>query len=223
MYVQFSKPMKTRGNLEKIKLFDHEGIEVENVFFNNVHELWNNEQTQLTLIVDPARVKTGLRANEAYGRALEPNKTYTLTIEGLEDVDHQKLHPVYKKKFFVTKADSTIPATKNWKFTIPKANGNASFMAEFPEMLDYNSLLQRLVITDNHNNPIQGTVTIKNEETQWFFTPNDPWTMGWYTLYINTRLEDPAGNNPNGSFDHKIGSLKYEKEGVIEQIAFKIE
>ncbi|MEO1653469.1 MAG: hypothetical protein AAFU64_07995, partial [Bacteroidota bacterium] len=48
LYIHFSYPMKTQGNLEKIKLLDEQGKEVKNVFFNNAYELWNKEQTQLT-------------------------------------------------------------------------------------------------------------------------------------------------------------------------------
>jgi len=38
MYIEFSQPMKTVGNIEKIKLIDEHKNEVKNVFFNNVHE-----------------------------------------------------------------------------------------------------------------------------------------------------------------------------------------
>lgn len=40
--------------------------------------------------------------------------------------------------------------------------------------------------------------------------------------FINTRLEEPSGNNPKGLFDYKIGNLKYTKEGAIEKIPFTI-
>lgn len=222
IYVQFSKPMKTVGNLEKIKLVDNEGNEVNNVFFNNVYELWNNEQTQLTLILDPARVKTGLMANEALGHAIKSNNNYTLIIEGLEDVNHQQMTTTFNKKISVTVADTLIPETSNWKLSIPKAKSISNFTVSFPEMLDYNSLQQRLIVTDNKNNPIEGLITIKNQETQWCFQPKKPWQNGQYILHINARLEDPSGNNLNGLFDHKIGSLKNKQEGKIETITFTI-
>lgn len=222
IYIQFSKPMKTIDNIEKIKLIDAAGNEVKNVFFNNTQELWNKEQTQLTLILDPARVKTGLKANEALGHAIQPNKNYTLVIDGLEDVNHQKMKTSFKKDITIEKADLTIPKTADWKLDIPKANSTNSFVINFPHMLDYNSLKQRLIITDTKNNPVKGIISIKNQETQWSFQPKQTWKAGSYILYVNTRLEDPSGNNLNGLFDHKIGSLKYKKEGVIEKIPFTI-
>ncbi|MEM1338522.1 MAG: hypothetical protein AAGF96_12255 [Bacteroidota bacterium] len=222
MYVQFSQPMKTVGNLEKIKLVDEEGLELKNVFFNNVHELWNHEQTQLTLILDPARVKTGLQANTTFGRALQPQKKYRLVIADLEDAYHNKMEHPFEKKIEVTAADLQAPDPSNWHVVIPKANDTTVLRVEFEDMLDYYSVQQRLIITDLENRPVKGSVTIEKQETEWWFTPSNPWEKGDYLLQVNTRLEDPAGNNLNGLFDHEIGSLKYAKEGMVEQIPFTI-
>ena len=41
-------------------------------------------------------------------------------------------------------------------------------------------------------------------------------------LHYRGRLEDPAGNNLNGLFDHRIGSLKENKEGRIYKIKLLI-
>ncbi|MEM1002484.1 MAG: hypothetical protein AAGH46_07535 [Bacteroidota bacterium] len=222
IYIQFSKPMKTLGNIEKIKLVDIEGNEVKTVFFNNAKELWNSQQTRLSLILDPARVKTGLRANEDLGHALKPNHDYTLIIEGLEDVKHQQMSTTFKKKISITAADTLAPEINNWKLNIPKAKSTSNFTVSFPYMLDYISLQQRLIVTDTNNNPIEGLIKIKNKETQWCFQPKKPWENGRYILHINSRLEDPSGNNLNGLFDHKRGSLKNKQEGVMKNIPFEI-
>lgn len=222
IYIEFSHPMKTIGNIEKIKLMNEEGIEVKNVFFNNAYELWNPEQTQLTLILDPARVKTGLQAHDTYGRALEPQKKYILQIKGLENVNHQSMEKPFEKVFHVEKADLQIPNSDKWQITFPKAGTTEAFVLDFPQMLDYNSLRQRLMITDANNIPIDGEILIGKSETEWRFSPIHPWQSKSYILHINTRLEDPSGNNINGLFDHAIGTLKYRKEGVIETIPFTL-
>ncbi|MEM8847626.1 MAG: hypothetical protein AAGD17_11040 [Bacteroidota bacterium] len=222
MYIHFSTPMKTVGNLEKVKLVDENGNELKNVFFNNAYELWNKEQTQLTLILDPARVKTGLEANNTFGRALRPNSKCILIIDGLEDVHHQRMRKPFQKEINVEHADYQIPNTEKWQFNIPESNSKETFVVRFPQMLDYNSLRQRLLLTDSKKKPIKGLVDIKKHETEWHFSPNEPWQCGGYILHVNSRLEDPAGNNLNGLFDHEVGTLKYEKEGVVETIPFQI-
>ncbi|MEM7381681.1 MAG: hypothetical protein AAF361_10860 [Bacteroidota bacterium] len=215
--------MKTSGNIEKIKLVDEDGREVSNVFFNNAYELWNSEQTQLTLLLDPARVKSGLVANESYGRALKPNKKYTLLIEDLENVYHYKMRSPFEKIFEVAPADMQAPDIGKWQINIPKAGSKEAFSLEFPEMLDYNSINHQIALADSDHKRIIGSARIDNEETTWLFHPKHSWEAGTYTLYVNSRLEDPAGNNLNGLFDHKIGSLKNEMEGVIEKLTFNIE
>jgi len=224
MYVTFATPMKTVGTLEKIKLLDDQGNEVKNVFFNNVYELWNHEQTQLTILVDPARVKQGLQANEVYGRALQPNRTYTLVIEaGIEDVQHRPLQQPYTKVLHVVPADLQAPNLDLWQYALPKANSKQALVITFPHMLDYHSLKHRLAIADANNQQVQGTVAIGKAETEWAFWPMQPWAGGSYTLYVNTRLEDPAGNNLNGLFDHKAGTLKYPQEGTILSVPITIQ
>ncbi len=38
-------------------------------FFDNVYELWSDDHRQITILVDPGRVKTGLKENLKRGRA----------------------------------------------------------------------------------------------------------------------------------------------------------
>jgi len=222
MYIQFSKPMKTVHNLEHIKLMNSEGEEIKGAIFNNTQELWNKNQKQLTIILDPSRVKTDLVVNKTMGRALEPNNSYQLVISDLEDINHQKLEKPFIKEFSVSKADTIAPDIQGWDLNIPTYNNKEDFGIEFPEMLDFNSLSQRLIITNSKNEVIKGSVLIEQKETVWKFKPTIPWKKGNYFLYINARLEDPSGNNLNGLFDHKIGSLNYNKEGKTLHIPFTI-
>lgn len=223
LYIQFSKPMKTIGNLEHIKLINSEGEDIKGAIFNNTHELWDKEQKQLTIIFDPSRVKTGLVANKALGRALESSKTYQLVISDVEDIYHQKLEKPFIKEFSVIKADTIAPDIEHWNVNLPLRNSKNDLIVQFPEMLDFNSLSQRLIITNSKKEIIKGNVSVEQKETVWKFKPIVPWKKGDHFLYINARLEDPSGNNLNGLFDHKIGSLKYHNEGETLHIPFTIQ
>ena len=223
MYVQFSKPMKTVGNLERIKLMNADGREVVGAIFNNVYELWNDKQTQLTLIFDPARVKTGLQAHDSLGRALSVGESYRLLIQGLEDVHHQPLDAPYTKVIHVAAPDTIPPNTEHWEMVIPTTNSLEPFIVQFPGQLDQLSLKTRLILTKVDKEQVEGIVKLGVLEKSWQFFPAHSWVPGTYLLFINSRLEDPAGNNLNGLFDHKTGSLKHEKEGEIFHLRFQIE
>ena len=221
MYLQFSEPMKTINNLEKIKLLDQNGQEVKGAIFNNVYELWDPSQTQLTLIFDPARVKTGLRANERLGRALKPGLSYRLKIEDLETIHHQKITP-YEREFYVDLADSTRPNTRNWKVQTPDAGTSAPLKVSLAETADWMSLNHSIMVIDEGENQIEGTIEIGRNEKDWFFTPKKKWKLGTYLVVINARFADPSGNNLNGLFDHPEGALRFKSEDEVVKIPFSI-
>tara|TARA_B110000240_G_scaffold197671_1_gene253780 strand:- start:1817 stop:2860 length:1044 start_codon:yes stop_codon:yes gene_type:complete len=218
MYIQFSQPMKTKGNIEKIKLLNEQGIEVKGAIFNNVYELWDDSQTQLTIIFDPSRVKTGLIANETLGRSLKPNKIFKIIIVDLENVYGKKLLQSYVKTFSVTKADVTSPDTESWRFKLPKSDSKTPLSINFKSSIDKMSLQHRIQLLNENDKVIKGVIFLKNKEKIWEFIPQELWTAGKYTLKVNSRLADPSGNNLNGLFDHDIGGLKNKQEGQIVQI-----
>lgn len=222
MYIQFATPMKTVGNLEKIRLINENEQEVKGAIFNNVYELWDDSQTQLTIIFDPSRVKTGLVANETLGRALQTNKRYKIVIGDVEDIYGQKLAQPYIKSFSVVTADMVSPDTNSWQYVLPKANSKSALAIHFLDAVDKMSLLYRIQVFNAQNKLITGSIHIKNKEKTWEFIPDNKWLSKDYVLKVNSRLADPSGNNLNGLFDHSIGSLKNEQEGKIIEIPFQV-
>lgn len=201
-YVYFSAPMRDGFALEQIQLIDAQGREVEGVFFDPIFELWDPSMRRLTLLFDPGRVKTGLRAHEQLGRALIPGESYTLLIgEELPDANGKPLTQSYEKTFTVTEADLTPPDVINWQVTSPRADSTDSLTVRFPAPLDHGLLTEFLRIQTANGEIMQGQIELDNHETVWHFTPEEPWQAGAYELAVNTRLEDIAGNNLHGLFD----------------------
>ena len=223
LYIHFSQPMKTIGNLEKIKLIDENGDEVQGAIFNNVYELWNDAQKQLTIILDPARVKTGLQANESLGPALQSGKSFKLVVANMENIHGQKMLQAYIKQFFVINQDTIAPNIDQWVLKLPTIKSRSPLWIQFPGMIDQSSLYSRIKVMDVNEQVISGQIEIADNETEWRFIPSNDWNSGNYTLLINARLEDPSGNNLNGRFDHKIGELKYDREGELIRIPFELE
>ncbi len=222
IYIQFSEPMRTNNNLKLIKLYDENNQEIKGAIFNNVQELWDTSQKQLTLIFDPSRVKTGLIAHENLGRALEVNKTYYLKIEPLKSVSGEIMPQTMYKRIKVSKADFNSPNIHHWKINPPKKYTNNALKIDFDQSIDMMSLYHRISVYDGNNNLVLGNLKIGDGEKTWSFFPEKPWKKHQYFIRINSRLSDPSGNNLNGLFDHKIGSLKNKKEGKIVTIPFYI-
>ncbi|MEL7026957.1 MAG: hypothetical protein AAGO57_06985, partial [Pseudomonadota bacterium] len=76
VYFYFSGPMAEAEILDNITLSRADGTPVDAAFLSNRFDLWSPDRTRLTLLFDPARVKTGLEANTELGRALEEGEAY---------------------------------------------------------------------------------------------------------------------------------------------------
>jgi hypothetical protein len=62
------------------------------------------------------------------------------------------------------------------------------------------ALLERMIwVTDGGK--VMGTAAITEHETRWQFMPQRQWTSGSYRIVVDTRLEDPAGNNLRRPFE----------------------
>ena len=201
-YIYFSAPMRDGLALEQIQLIDAQGREVEGVFFDPVFELWDPSRRRLTLLFDPGRVKTGLRAHEQLGRALIPGQSYTLLIDqAMLDANGNPLPQSYKKTFTVTEADLTPPDVANWQITVPPADTIDPLIVHFPGSLDHGLLTEFIRVQATNGEILPGKIKLDEYETVWQFTPKESWQAGAYEVTVNTRLEDIAGNNLHGLFD----------------------
>lgn len=201
-YVYFSAPMREGGVLGHIQLVDLQGQKVEGVFFDSIFELWDPSMRRLTLLFDPGRVKTGLRAHEQLGRALIPGESYVLVIgEGLMDAYGNPLAHSHEKAFTVTEADLTPPDIDNWQIISPSGSTTEPLEIHFPAPLDHGLLAEFVRVQREEGKVVQGEIALDSHETIWRFRPEEPWQAGTYELTVNTRLEDIAGNNLHGLFD----------------------
>lgn len=206
-YIYFSGPMGQDDILSAIDLLDAEGRPIESVFLPNRYDLWSADRTRLTLLLDPGRVKTGLQANLALGRALVRGKTYTLQIsDTAHDARGCPLAGAHRVTFEATDADLVSPAPAEWDLTAPKAETRAPLRVSLDGPVDHLSLAYRLRVIGPGGAPVPGRIDLGQNESDWMFTPRTPWQETVYGLAIDPMLEDLAGNRPGVLFDHPIGT-----------------
>jgi hypothetical protein len=207
-YIQFSAPMQEMNILKHIQLRNEEGKNMTGVFFENQYELWDENRTKITLIIDPGRVKLGLLANNKMGRAFDEGKKYSLTIDSLLlDFNDQKLSKSFSKTFVAVKADTIAPDTKKWELELPKTNTYEPIVISFKDKIDHISA-QTLIKIVKGNSEIEGKITLQNDDQKWLFTPKNKWKIGYYQVIVNPRLEDISANSINQIFDHKPSDFK---------------
>jgi hypothetical protein len=201
-YVHFTAPM-SRGNIyEHIRLRDESGRDVEQPFLEIDEELWDATTTRLTLIIDPGRIKRGVRPLEEIGPALEAGKSYTLAI-GREwrDGAGNPLKENFQKAFKVAPPDREPPDPARWKVETPRADSRDPLVVVFPEPMDHALSLRLIRVAGDQGGMAPGKVSLEEQERRWTFTPDNVWRRGRYQLIIHTTLEDLAGNNIGKPFE----------------------
>jgi len=201
-YLHFSHPMSRGDVYRHITLLDEEEIPVELPFLEIGEELWDPQQRRLTLLIDPGRVKRGVKPLEDIGPAMLKGKRYTLHVSR-EWQDGRGIRMVreFRKSFKVSSPDRSPVNPLAWRIITPQPKTREPLKLIFTESLDH-ALASRVIwIEDNQGDAIGGDVKLSKKETHWHFTPKKPWTEGRYHLRAELILEDLAGNSIGRPFE----------------------
>jgi hypothetical protein len=202
LYVRFSAPM-TRGQAwEHIRLLDGDGRAVDMPFLELDEELWDRSMTRLTVLIDPGRIKRGVRPLEEIGPALEAGKSYTLEVlPAWEDAEGKPLLAGHRKAFRVGPPDREPLEPRSWKLAVPRPGGVEPLAIGLGKPLDHGLLLSAIGIEGPDGTPVEGSVAILDGERTWSFAPARPWKPGEHAVVVATTLEDPAGNRIGRPFE----------------------
>lgn len=216
-YLYFSEPMAEGDFLQHVRL-EHveQGVDLTGVFFDNIYELWSPDRKRITLLVDPGRVKTGLQAHRALGRAFEAGQTYRLSVLGTwTSLAGHTLRVDTTKTYRAVSEDRVRVDPDHWCLTLPPAGTTLPLKVDFAEAVDHVSVGRFLQVTSAQGEVLPGTWRLDEGETLASWTPEKAWSgpVDAHQLRINGRFEDVAGNNINASMDHRQGTLPPGDEG----------
>lgn len=215
IFLCFSKPMRKGVSENYLSIQNNKGDTLRDIFLNLNTELWDEEGKQLTLWLDPGRIKRGLQPNEREGNPLQSGSTYKLVISPeWTDLHGGKLDKGYSKKLITTRKDIVSPDPSLWKMNLPKVGTGDKLSITFNESLDYSLLFNTIRIIRRDGEKVEGRIIVRNNETSLFFFPVERWTAGIYYLRVDSELEDLAGNNLNRLFDRDL--LKDKPAGKEE-------
>jgi len=201
-YVHFSAPMSRGEAYSHLKLLKEDGEPVDLPFLEIGEELWDTSGKRLTLLIDPGRIKRGLKPREESGPVLESGRKYTLVVTaGWRDESGQPLASDFTRKFAAGPPIEKAIDPKEWKITPPKAGTREPLVVRFPRPLDHALLERTIQLHDSAGKRLLGDVSITYHERCWFFRPEQPWTSGAHELVIDTALEDQAGNRIGRAFE----------------------
>lgn len=220
-YIYFSKPMQRRDILTSIYLTDASGQRLDGVFLDNRFDLWSADNTRLTLLFDPGRVKTGLVAHNAMGRALIPGEHYQLVVDrSAIDANGCTMASRFTKAFAATTADYEAPDVSQWQIGQIQQGSKEALTVDLNGAMDHVSLAYRIRVKDTSGQSVPGRLDLAKHEQRWVFRPKEPWDQGPYQLTVDAVLEDVAGNRLTGLFDQP--SLAKESEAQGQWISIEV-
>jgi hypothetical protein len=195
LYIVFSAPMQTGDFWPSIHLIDQEGNPAYLPFVRQ--ELWNRDNTRLTLIFDPGRIKRGVKPNLDLGPVLSEGKRYTLIIDReFKDGNGRLLAEPFRHEFAAGADERRAVDTALWKLSQPRAGTRDPLVIRFDRPLDYALLGDVFQIPG-----VSGVTTSDAGETEWRFQPTELWTAGEHRVVVDMALEDLAGNRIGRPFD----------------------
>jgi len=218
-YLHFSYPMRTGPTVfEQIQLLDGKGVPIQDPWRRT--ELWNDDDTRLTLWIHPGRIKTGVNLREQLGPVLQPNQEYTLRIlPTLVDARGRPLAREFRKTFrTVTPIREVIP-DDGWKVSLPPAGTRQPLKLHAPRPLDRALYLRSVTVLTSDHQLVLGQSQVTSGEKTWSWIPAAEWRSEKYMIVLDELLEDLAGNTFLSPFERDIQSLMNRKP----RLAYTIE
>ena len=172
-------------------------------------KLWSPDRRTLTLLLDPARVKSGLVAREEAGPVLRQGERIGLQIAG------RVIH-----RWMVVAGGCAAPDLASWSLEVPQPASQDQLQLGFSGPID---VLSRdlIAVTDVKGNRIDGAATLDAGERRWSFAPAAPWPRGEFRIVVHPRLETPCGDEPGEPFEHAAGRGLGSKRAALRR-AFTI-
>lgn len=203
-YVQFDRAMPRGDVYQYIAVLKADGKKVEQPFLEIDDELWNEEQTRLTLLIDPGRIKREVKPLLDLGPVFMAKNDYTLFIDGRwPTLDGTPLGKDFRRAIKIgLRFDGELDQTL-WKVQ-PPTRQNPNVTVRFDRTMDYALLQRMLTVIDVKDNALAGTNVLGEGETTWTFKPTKPLNPGTYRVRINTTLEDTCGNAIGRAFEVDI-------------------
>lgn len=205
--LRFSAPLHLPLTMDQVKLIDGNGSEMKDPFLDLL--LPSRDDKSVTILFHPGRVKSGVGANLALGRALRAGTTVTLVV------DHPALTTPVRKSWQVTAFDAKPPRPDRWTFALPQPGSRSDLVLHLDKPIS--STAEHLIaVRGPDGNRLAGAARLENGETIWRFTPSRPWRAGSYAVVTHPDLEDLAGNRPGVPFEAAGGSQVRDEAGTVE-------
>ena len=185
-------PLSAPLDMHHVLLLDSSGATIPDAFLDL--PLPGRGGRELTLLLHPGRIKSGVGPNVALGPALRAGQGVLLRID-----DPQLGRPL-EKRWQVQPALRQRIAPEAWTWHAVLRGGRTTLRIAFPQALD-SGAAPMLALQGPDGRRVEGAARLASGERGWQFTPARPWRQGKYLLRVHPALEDPQGNRLCSAFE----------------------
>ena len=214
----FSQPMSRLNSDNYITVIKNGSKKQDYPFLPLESEMWNEENTELTLWLDPGRIKEGLLSSETEGNYLNEGDEITLNVSAKwKDEEGNALVKEYNFSYDIGGADINRPDPSGWDVFFPKSRTKDPLSLMLDEEYDTEILKSCLVVNGN-SGPVEGRWLVMKHGKAVFFYPLNTWQESEYFIEVCPNLEDLAGNNLTRLFDKDL--MAESIDSIQSQVKF---
>jgi len=205
--VTFSAAMEEGSAAGRVHLRGADGADLPETLLPMPPELWDRARRRLTVLLEPGRIKRGLQPHVQSGPPLLEGTSVTFVVDaGLRDAAGAELIAGAERSFLVAAPvrARVDPATWDVRWS---ASGSDPLVVHFGRPLDRALVHRCLQVLDGHGRPVPGRASLDAASEVWTFTssaPGDESHLKVRSLYVDSVLEDLAGNSVRRVFDRDL-------------------
>jgi hypothetical protein len=190
--LHLARPLPRALAMDHARLVDERGEAIPGAFLDL--PLPGDGGRTITLLLHPGRVKTGVGANLALGRALRAGHDVLLVV------DDPRLPAPIRKRWHVAPAREAGLRTGDWRLALPAAGTRAPLRVTLDSALTSSSA-DLIAVRAPGGGRVAGVASLREGETVWEFVPAAAWRTGRHELVVHPSLEDVAGNRACAPFE----------------------
>jgi len=200
--LMFSAAMDEGSAAGRIHLLDEAGAELPGALLEMPPELWDRDRRRLTVLLEPGRIKRGLRPNVLAGAPLLSGHSVRLVVDAdIRDAEGSPLLCGASRTYRVEAPIRSRVDPHLWNVTWPDAV-SSELVVRFDRPLDRTLVQRYLRAVDENEHPVPGRVSLDEDAQRWVLTPTD--REANIRLRVDARLEDLAGNSVRRVFDRDL-------------------
>lgn len=206
-YIYFPSPAEAHFERDHLFLLNEKGDLVYDPFLVLSQEIWSHDGRRLTVLMEPGRIKRGLRASASHDPALVAGRTYTLVVT--------TLGRTARHMFRVSDPMLEAVSETRWRLVSPNAGSLDPVVVHFDRVMDAALCEDEIRILTPHGKLVPTSTSLVKDGTELQLFPGQAWNTGEHRLVISNRLEDVCGNRLGEALDHDLGELGRPRSGFL--------